>query len=254
VAKGSWLQKIKGSPTALERIKMLRDNKWLFVPRIEYGLALGLLVAFFGEGTQLFITSSNSEFLWNLTWLPEAALLTIAFTLTSMMFLPFFFVRLLAKEQGSLRAGLVLVFQVLKFLVAAAIGYFGYQMYGVRGVTYFVFPSAVSATVMVLLLAAALLLAYLMIAVLFAYPFFSKNTNFLLVELVLIIFFVSCVATLYLTIALNIALAALLVIPVHKITSERCPACGAARKRYMDIFKCSTCGHETYRSLFSNIP
>jgi hypothetical protein len=89
---------------------------------------------------------------------------------------------------------------------------------------------------------------------LFAYGFFSKNTNFLLMELILIIFFLSSIITPFLMMGLILACGALLLIPLHKISFQRCPGCGTLWKSYADIFECPVCGRQSYRSLFSDIP
>ncbi len=243
VTKGSWQEKIKGGPTAIERIKMLRDNSWLFIPRIEYGLTLGLLLAFFRSGVSISLISF--KFAWNVTLLPEVALLTTSFTLFSTMFLPFFF--LVAMK------GLRLFLQLLKFLAGVAIGFLGYQTYAVRAIADLVLASALNAVLMISLIALALLLAFVMTMILFAYPYFSKNTKFLLVELVLIVFFISAVITPDLLFILMITLGVLLLFPFRKLTLGRCPACGALRGDTMDVFRCPSCCHEMNGSLFDSI-
>ena len=243
VAKRTRLEKIKGAPPAIERINILRDNSRLFVPKIEYGLALGLLLAFFRTGVSVSMISFS--FAQDVSFLPETALLTIGFTLFSLMFLPFFFI--MATK------GLKSILQLLKFFAGVAIGFLGYQIYAVRAITDLVVLSALNTVLMISLMALALLLAFVMTMGLFARQPFSKNAKFLLVELTLIAFFISAVITPDLLFISLIGLGVVLLALFRRRILGKCPRCGALLKDTVAIFRCPSCSHEMNQWLFDNV-
>lgn len=235
----NWHEKIGGTPSAVERIKMLRDNTSLFTPKIEIGLTLGLLLAFFNNAVSLSMVSFDAQ---NITILLQIPLVT-GFALFSMMFLPFFF--LVAMQ------GLKLFLLLSKFLAGVALGFLGYQIYAVRAIADLVLVSAVNTVLIIGILACALVLAFVMTISLFAHPSLSKNTKFLIVELSLIVFLISAFMIPGPPFISTAVLGVVVLILLRKMT--RCPACGVAWKEMSDLFKCHSCSYETNQLLFETI-
>jgi hypothetical protein len=96
-------------------------------------------------------------------------------------------------------------------------------------------------------------LAFAMTMMFFARPWFKRDTNFLLVELILVVFFVSAFVTPELLFILILAFLLLLLVAFRKVMLGRCPSCGLLRKDTVDLFKCTVCSYQMNQWVFDNI-
>lgn len=239
ITKPRWQDKLLAKPTALERIRVLRDNKLLFAPKLEYGIVLGLLLGIYRVGCGVFTVSMFSEYP---DLLLDIILPLTGFALFSVMFFPWHFVVAMN--------GLRPLFELLKFLAGLALGFLCYELYVMRLIAELVLTSMIYILVVCCLFFFMFILQFALTMVFFTSQSLSRTTKFLLIEVISLLPFLLALITLHLLFIFIITWGILAVFLLKERAFGRCPNCKTKLKDTVHIFKCPYCSYMMNEWLF----
>jgi len=239
-----WLDRIKGHPTAMDRVNALEDNTALFTPRIEYGLVFGLLLGYYEEGVGLNLISPFN--LSYLDFLPGIMLISTGFILFSVLFLPYQFIVAIK--------GLKMLAQPIVFLVGLALGFMAYRIYAQRLVIALIQASVLHIVfITAFWFTAVFCLQFALTMLLFTHSSPSKNRKFMLLELISLVPFVLALITLQLLFIPILVYATVLLILYKQKSLGKCPNCGAKLRDTKDIFMCPACSYKMNEWVFEDL-
>lgn len=244
-SKRSLFDIIKGKLSAIERIKALKDHSLIFIPRVEYGIVLGLLLACYESGITAGVISilpvSISGTIYG-SRLLTAIFMVTSFILFSILFLPYYF--LIAWK------GLKLLIYSMKFYIGLILGYMIYAIYEYDFLIEPIWHEFRRIFLIATVLYLALILQLVSVPIFFAHQSLSRKTKLAIIISITAIPLTLVTITPHLLFILYIVYALLLLILRG---FGRCPRCGTKLKDTKDIFICPRCSYRMNEWVFENI-